>query len=133
MAELNMVGYATEPIAAMPIEMEREVLSCHACGLVQYRTRTGKCRRCVRTLPPKLALPALNAEPEPTQPLQNTSARTIRRLQRRSSQDWVNLKAVRNVGRKIQQFREAQGLTQNELQDKSNVSRSYLSRIEIGL
>ena len=26
-------------------EMDREVIRCKTCGLVQYRTRTGNCRR----------------------------------------------------------------------------------------
>ena len=36
------------------IEMDREVIRCQVCGLVQYRTRTGNCRRCLRLLPPKV-------------------------------------------------------------------------------
>src|SRR5438309_1849420 len=36
------------------LEMDREVIRCKTCGLVQYRTRTGNCRRCVRALPPRL-------------------------------------------------------------------------------
>jgi hypothetical protein len=35
-------------------EMDREVIRCKTCGLVQYRTRTGNCRRCVRALPQRL-------------------------------------------------------------------------------
>jgi len=34
--------------------MDREVIRCKTCGLVQYRTRTGNCRRCVRALPQRL-------------------------------------------------------------------------------
>src|SRR5260370_84636 len=36
------------------LEMDREVIRCKTCGLVQYRTRTGNCRRCVRALPQRL-------------------------------------------------------------------------------
>ena len=35
-------------------ELDREVIRCKTCGLVQYRTRTGNCRRCVRVLPPRV-------------------------------------------------------------------------------
>ncbi len=37
------------------MEMEREVLRCQVCGLVQYRTRTDNCRSCLRLLPPKVS------------------------------------------------------------------------------
>ena len=36
------------------MDMDREVVRCKVCGLVQYRTRTGNCRRCLRMLPPKV-------------------------------------------------------------------------------
>src|SRR6266568_391867 len=36
------------------LELDREVIRCKTCGLVQYRTRTGNCRRCVRALPQRL-------------------------------------------------------------------------------
>src|ERR1700758_2351820 len=36
------------------LEMDREVIRCKTCGLVQYRTRTGNCRRCVRALPQRM-------------------------------------------------------------------------------
>src|SRR6266849_4760136 len=36
------------------LEWDREVIRCKRCGIVQYRTRTGKCRRCVRALPQRL-------------------------------------------------------------------------------
>ena len=37
-------------------ELDREVVRCQICGLVQYRTRTDNCRRCLRLLPPKVRL-----------------------------------------------------------------------------
>ena len=33
-------------------ELDREVIRCQVCGLVQYRTLTGDCRRCLRLLRP---------------------------------------------------------------------------------
>src|SRR5260370_1253025 len=38
----------------MDIDLDREVIRCKTCGLVQYRTHTGNCRRCLRLLPPKV-------------------------------------------------------------------------------
>jgi len=38
----------------MDLDLDREVIRCKTCGLVQYRTRTGNCRRCLRLLPPKV-------------------------------------------------------------------------------
>ena len=35
-------------------DLDREVIRCKTCGLVQYRTRMGNCRRCLRLLPPKV-------------------------------------------------------------------------------
>ena len=32
----------------MDMDLDREVIRCKTCGLVQYRTRTGNCRRCLR-------------------------------------------------------------------------------------
>src|ERR1700694_1764350 len=57
-----------EPVAekAMEVrmEMEREVLRCQVCGLVQYRTRTDNCRRCVRTLPARVTFVIPTPPPE---------------------------------------------------------------------
>src|SRR5580693_2296724 len=49
-----------EPVAekentATSMELDREVIRCQVCGLVQYRTRTDNCRRCLRLMPPKVA------------------------------------------------------------------------------
>ena len=38
---------------AVDIDLDREVIRCKTCGLVQYRTRVGNCRRCLRLLPPR--------------------------------------------------------------------------------
>ncbi len=53
-------------------------------------------------------------------------------MNQRASEKSINLEVVENLGRRIQQLRESRGLTQRELQELSLVSRSYLSRIEIG-
>src|SRR5213082_288650 len=102
------------------LEMDREVIRCKTCGLVQYRTRTGNCRRCVRALPQRLEFmippppPAEEAADEPV------------------SEKLVNQQTVENIGQRIRQLRESRSMTQSQLQSRSKVSRSYLSRIESG-
>lgn len=104
-----------------PLEMDREVIRCKTCGLVQYRTRSGHCRRCVRVLPPKLdsLIPAMVQQDLPGD-------------DRQLFEDWPNRETVENIGQRIRQLRESRGMTQSQLQSRSRVSRSYLSRIESG-
>ncbi len=102
-------------------EMDREVVRCKMCGLVQYRTRTGNCRRCVRLLPPKLEY--LIPPPAPQE---------LPGDDRQLFEKWPNRETVENIGQRIRQLRESRGMTQSQLQARSRVSRSYLSRIESG-
>lgn len=102
-------------------DMDREVVRCKMCGLVQYRTRTGNCRRCVRLLPPKLEY--LIPPPAPQE---------LPGDDRQLFEKWPNRETVENIGQRIRQLRESRGMTQSQLQARSRVSRSYLSRIESG-
>jgi transcriptional regulator with XRE-family HTH domain len=97
---------------------DRDVVRCTTCGLVQYRLRTDTCRRCVHLLPQpaKFLLPS----PTPEAAADPTHER------------FVNQKTVENIGQRIRQLRESRGLSQCQLQSRSKVSRSYLSRIESG-
>jgi transcriptional regulator with XRE-family HTH domain len=99
---------------------DRKVVSCKTCGLVQYCTRTGNCRRCLCLLP---TLESLIPRAEP-QELPGDECQLFEQL--------PNRKTVEDIGQRIQQLRETCRLTQQELQTRSRVSRSYLSRIEIG-
>jgi|HubBroStandDraft_2_1064218.scaffolds.fasta_scaffold482951_1 transcriptional regulator with XRE-family HTH domain len=96
-----------------------DAIRCKTCGLVQYRTRTEICRRCQRRLPPRdgFVIPFRT-------PIEDESdgAKPPSKL--------TNLDMVEKIGRRIQHLRTARGLTQGQLQKRSNVSRSYLSRIE---
>jgi transcriptional regulator with XRE-family HTH domain len=47
-------------------------------------------------------------------------------------EQWPNAQTVENIGHRIRQLRETRGMTQSQLQARSRVSRSYLSRIESG-
>jgi transcriptional regulator with XRE-family HTH domain len=103
------------------MEMDREVIRCKVCGLVQYRTRTGNCRRCLRMLPPKVEF--LIPPPAPQE---------LPGDDRQLFEKWPNRDTVENIGQRIRQLRESRGMTQSQLQARSRVSRSYLSRIESG-
>ena len=102
-------------------ELDREVIRCKTCGLVQYRTRTDNCRRCLRLLPPtvEFSLPAPAPQELPGD-------------DRQLFENWPNRDTVENIGQRIRQLRESRGMTQSQLQARSRVSRSYLSRIESG-
>jgi transcriptional regulator with XRE-family HTH domain len=103
-----------------PEDMDREVIRCKVCGLVQYRTRTGNCRRCLRLLPPKVEF----LIPPAPQELPGDD--------RQLFEKFPNRETVENIGQRIRQLRESRAMTQSQLQARSRVSRSYLSRIESG-
>jgi|GEM_PF-169045 len=102
------------------IDLDREVIRCKMCGLVQYRTRTGNCRRCLRLMPPKVEF--LIPPPAPPEV----------EVEEAGSEKWPNRETVENIGQRIRQLRESRAMTQSQLQARSRVSRSYLSRIESG-
>lgn len=103
------------------LAVDREVIRCKMCGLVQYRTRTDQCRRCLRMLPAKLDML-----------LAQTQAEEMPGDDRQLFEAWPNRMTVENIGQRIRQLRESRGMTQSQLQARSRVSRSYLSRIESG-
>jgi len=103
------------------MDMDREVIRCKVCGLVQYRTKTGNCRRCVRLLPPRLEF--LIPPPAPPE---------AQAAEQAGQDKWPNQETVENIGQRIRQLRESRAMTQSQLQARSRVSRSYLSRIESG-
>src|ERR1700730_7191878 len=115
-----------EPVAekettATSIELDREVIRCQVCGLVQYRTRTDNCRRCLRMLPPKVSFVIPTPSPQ-----------DLPGDDRQLFENWPNRETVENIGQRIRQLRESRSMTQSQLQARSRVSRSYLSRIESG-
>ena len=118
MAENNN-GNGTTAVA--DVDMDREVIRCKVCGLVQYRTRAGNCRRCIRLLPPKVEFLIPPAAPQ-----------DLPGDERQLFEKWPNRETVENIGQRIRQLRESRGMTQSQLQARSRVSRSYLSRIESG-
>jgi len=49
-----------------------------------------------------------------------------------TQEKFANRETVENIGQRIRQLRESRSMTQSQLQSRSKVSRSYLSRIESG-
>ena len=99
----------------------RDVIRCHACGLMQFITRTGDCRRCRRGLFPKMVpqdamVADLPVSDDATESVGNGANEII----------------VKNLGRRIRELRELHGLTRTQLRARTGVSRTYLSRVESG-
>jgi transcriptional regulator with XRE-family HTH domain len=103
------------------VESDRDVIRCTTCGMVQYRTRNGNCRRCLHLLAPKIEflIPTPNVRELPID-------------DRQPFEKWPNNEMVENIGQRIRQLRESRGMTQTQLNAHSRVSRSYLCRIESG-
>ena len=79
--------------ATVDIDLDREVIRCKTCGLVQYRTRTGNCRRCLRLLPPKVEF--LIPPPEPQE---------LPGDDRQLFEKWPNRETVEKIGPRIRQL-----------------------------
>ena len=100
---------------------DKPSVRCVRCKLIQYRTKSGYCRRCSVELP----VPAADAivkrffVADPNEPS-------------RIVVDESPTEVVAKIGKRIADVRERRGLNQNELQNLCKVSRSYLSRIESG-
>jgi transcriptional regulator with XRE-family HTH domain len=105
----------------LKVDSDRDVIRCITCGMVQYRTRNGNCRRCLHMLTPKI-------EPLILQP----ASEELPVDQRQPIEKWPNREMVKNIGQRIRQLRKSRGISQSQLQALSRVSRSYLSRIESG-
>jgi transcriptional regulator with XRE-family HTH domain len=117
---VNTVDYSNGP-AELGLQLVREVIHCTTCGLVQYRTSQGHCRRCQRLVPRKLEFPIPFGKKQEQ-----------RRDNRPLFKKRPNLETVKNIGQRILQLRESRGLTHGQLCALSRVSRSYISRIESG-
>src|ERR1700756_2693060 len=93
----------------------REVLSCPHCGLVQFRTRNSRCRRCQRLLDNRLEH-SICPVPDPV----NSTTTAIEN----------RLGITQIVGRRVREIRKMQALSQRELAGRLNVPRTYLSKVE---
>lgn len=111
----------------------REVVRCHRCLLVQFRTISDLCRRCDSPLPPPPRLDVgaggglsevreratgpipLSAERNGQRDGLHSRSRTAREL---------------TIGRKLRELRDQRRLTQQQMASKAGVPRTYISRIE---
>src|SRR5258708_38479881 len=93
------VSARLEKEALSSLELDREVIRCKTCGLVQYRTRTGNCRRCVRALPQRLEF----LIPPPAPP-EETGAEP-------AQERFANRETVENIGQRIRHLRESRSMT----------------------
>jgi transcriptional regulator with XRE-family HTH domain len=108
---------ATQP----DLRLKRNVVRCKNCGLMQFGTRAGNCRRCFRVLTPKseFLIPPPEVQERPVSHLN-------------PFETCPNHVVVKEIGLRIRQFRESRKMTQRQLGLRSRLTRSYLSRIESG-
>jgi transcriptional regulator with XRE-family HTH domain len=93
--------------------VEREVLRCDFCKLVQYRTSADCCRRCKKSLlpePPKLQ-PVLALVSEPATEVKESGPQ---------------------VASAVRDLRHVRNLSQRQLAARMGVPRTYISKIENG-
>jgi transcriptional regulator with XRE-family HTH domain len=96
----------TVALAPVPI-VELEVVRCQSCRLVQYRGGKSRCRRCLQPLADDSIPDASTSTAPGTAP-------------------------ERHIGATIRQWRRINGFTQKHLAVKSQLPRTYISRIENG-
>ena len=108
----------------------REVIRCQGCQLVQFRTVSGRCRRCAKSVPPRLVLvPHVASAEEPSKALG-------RRFPVRPSsppRPFLLRDAhfeKPKIGAKLARLRKERGLSQTELARLADIPRSYVSRME---
>lgn len=108
----------------------REVIRCRRCQLVQFRTASGRCRRCAKPLPARLALVPRTASAEkplpavprpfPVRPPSPPGPFLLRDARFEKPK----------IGAKLVRLRNARGLSQTQLARRAGIPRSYVSRME---
>lgn len=96
--------------------MNREVVRCVECKLIQYRSRRTKCPRCAEPLPE--AVVKVN-DPPP-----------VVSIDPPAFSEGANVELIQHLGARIRAVRQYLGLSHLELSNLSGAGRSYLSRIE---
>lgn len=91
----------------------REIVRCHNCSLVQYRTRNSLCRKC------HLALDIEEPVPLAPQLVTTPSAEPT-------------AEAGLQVAAQVREIRRARHLSQRQLAGRMQVPRTYISKIENG-
>ena len=105
----------------------RDVLRCHHCLLVQFRTVSNLCRKCAHALPlpPRFETAPLGLNGAAGRLNGGSRFAADQGLQPRG-------KTAREltIGRKLRELREERHLTQQDMAGKAGVPRTYISRIE---
>jgi len=91
----------------------REIVRCHNCSLVQYRTRNSLCRKC------RLALDIEEPAPLAPQLVTTPSAEPA-------------AEAGLQVAAQVREIRRSRHLSQRQLASRMQVPRTYISKIENG-
>lgn len=113
--------------------LSREVVRCHRCLLVQFRTISDLCRRCAGPLPPRPqpdwgpAEGASNAETLTTGPVSFSAKSNVPRQDLRFR---GKITRELDLGRKLRELRKLKKWTQDQVAAKAGVPRTYVSRVE---
>lgn len=93
--------------------MEREVLRCESCKLVQFRTSAETCRRCKKSMLPEEPRTQLHIASTPA-PVAHSGHGEIQ------------------VAAAVRDLRHVRNLSQRQLAGRMGVPRTYISKIENG-
>lgn len=108
----------------------REVVRCRHCSLVQFKTRSGYCRRCPARLPfTKVFNELPEKEPVPIAAEPNPMPDKRYRKGRPRGPAPLDLR-LPSIGLIVRRLRIERGWTQDEFANIASVPRSYVSRIE---
>src|SRR3970282_2127619 len=110
----------------------RDVLRCHHCQLVQFRTSSNLCRKCAHTLalPPRFETAPLGGLNGAGRVNGNHHFAADRALDGSGMQPRGRTARELTIGRKLRELREERHLTQQEMAGKAGVPRTHISRIE---
>ncbi len=118
MAPLSAVEVPSPAVLEMAsttqeVPVQREVLRCESCKLVQFRTASDSCRRCKKSLLP---------EPPKAQPAIALVAESVPAAKTEGLQ----------VATAVRDLRHVRNLSQRQLAARMGVPRTYISKIENG-
>jgi transcriptional regulator with XRE-family HTH domain len=109
----------------------RDVVRCEHCTLVQFRTTSGMCRRCMECLPERVTPEwASAADREPQTPSARPVASASQELAPADRRGRDSIMRELAVGNRVRELRESKSLTQEQVAAKAGVPRTYISRIE---
>jgi len=129
-------GSRNSTLSAIMTAGPREVVRCHRCLLVQFRTTRDLCRRCAEPLTqPQLDLESSKDSggsgnggeviAAPASP-----ARFSRGEPRSHSKPRHKTTRELSLGPKLRELRESRNWTQEQMADVARVPRTYISRVE---